>query len=60
MRRQYGHSCGSFIPPLVGGGILSCVEPDDDDGDAGTTVLWEPAGSINKIQNDTKKFLNRQ
>lgn len=42
MRRQYGHSCGSLIPPLVGGGIRSGVVADDD-GDAGTTVLWVPA-----------------
>lgn len=40
-----------MIPPLVGGGILSC---DDEDDDAGTTAFWEPAGADNKIQNDTK------
>lgn len=43
MRLQYGHSWGSLIPPLVGGGIRSWVgddddidDEDDDDDDAGT------------------------
>ena len=50
MRRQYGHSCGSLIPPLVGGGIRSCVgddddidDVDDDDDEAGAIVFCEPA-----------------
>lgn len=49
MRLQYGHSCGSLIPPLVGGGIRSCVgddddidDDDDDDDDAGTIVFCGP------------------
>lgn len=49
MRLQYGHSCGSLIPPLVGGGIRSCVGDDDDiddddedDDDAGTIVFCGP------------------
>lgn len=44
MRRQYGHSCGSFIPPLVGGGIRNC---DDDDDDAAETTA--PCGPANWI-----------
>lgn len=46
MRLQYGHSCGSLIPPLVGGGIRSCVGDDDDidddeddEDEAGTIVF---------------------
>lgn len=62
MRRQYGHSCGSLMPPLVGGGIRSCVgddddidDVDDDDDEAGAIVFCEPALIFFWEKNTTRK-----
>lgn len=68
MRRQYGHSCGSLMPPLVGGGIRSGVNCDDDVDDdedvdeADTTALCGPVWGRDReklVKFIFKSFLNK-